>query len=109
MTQAPPDRLGRIESVFERIDRKLDAIAADLVELKISQGRMEERFNAIDQRFDSVDQRFNSVDQRLDSLEERLKSQDNRIWGLIAGVVLALFGLLAKMAFFGTGFLTGEG
>ena len=86
MTQAPPDRLGRIESVFERIDRKLDAIATDLTEIKISQGKMEERLNAIDQR--------------MDNAEERLKSQDNRIWGLITGVVLALFGLLAKMAFF---------
>ena len=93
MTQAPPDRLDRVESAFEKIDRKLDVIVADLVELKISQARMEERFNGVDQRLDTIDH-------RLDSVEERLKSQDNRIWGLIAGVVLALFGLLAKMAFF---------
>ena len=125
MTQAAPDRIDRIEAAFEKIDRKLDAIAADQVEIKVSQAkteerlnsietRFEERFNAIDQRFDemgkrfearfdAIDQRFITMEKRQDNFEERSKSQDNRLWGLIAGVVLALFGLLAKMAFFPTG------
>ena len=90
MTQAPPDRLDRIETAVEKmsdtiisLDKKLDIFIA-----------------TTDERFKAIDQRFDAVDQRLESLEERFKSQDNRIWGLIAGVVLALFGLLAKMAFF---------
>ena len=125
MTAAAPDRLDRIESAFEKIDRKLDAISADQVEIKISQAkteerlssmetrfeerfnsmetRFEERFNAIDQRFDAMDQRFATMEKRQDNFEERSKSQDNRLWSLIAGVVLALFGLLVKMAFFPTG------
>jgi hypothetical protein len=30
MTQTQPDRLDQLESVIERIDRKLDAIATDV-------------------------------------------------------------------------------
>ena len=85
MTQAPPERLDRIETAVEKmsdtiisIDKKLDVFIATT----------DERFNSIDERFKAIDQRFNSMDQRLDSLEERFKSQDNRIWGLIAGAIV---------------------
>jgi uncharacterized coiled-coil protein SlyX len=100
MTQAPPDRLDRIElsidkldqkldAVVEKLDHKLGAIANDQSELKISLGRVEERLSGFDQR--------------LGTLKERSASQENRLWTLIAGVILALSGLLAKMTFFPTG------
>ena len=78
------------------------------------EAKADERFNAIDQRFDemgkrfeacfdAIEQRFITMEQRQDSFEERTRVQDNRLWSLIAGVLLALFGLLAKMAFFPQG------
>jgi hypothetical protein len=100
MTTAQPDRLDQLEIVIERIDRKLDAIATDLAEIKtesrVFHARTEERFN-------SIDQRFNSVDQRLGSLEDRTKAQDNRLWTFVTALVIALVGLLTKLAFFPQG------
>jgi septal ring factor EnvC (AmiA/AmiB activator) len=97
MTTAQPDRLDQLESVIERIDRKLDAIATDLAEIKtesrVFHARTEERFN-------SIDQRFNSVDQRLGSLEDRTKAQDSRLWTFVTALVLAALGTIAKLAFF---------
>lgn len=97
MTQTQPDRLDQLESVIERIDRKLDAIASDLAEVKIEarvfQARTEERFN-------SIDQRFNSMDQKLGSLEDRTKSQDSRLWTFVTALVLAALGTIQKLAFF---------
>ena len=97
MTATAPDQLDRIKAVFEKIDRKLEAIAADQMEIKITLAKTAERFNSIDQRFDAIDQhfedtgkrfeaRFDAVDQRFDAMEkrqdnfeERSKSQDNRL------------------------------
>jgi flagellar capping protein FliD len=97
VTQTQPDRIDRIESFIERMDHKLDAIAGDIQEMKLDsqvfQARTEERFNTIDER-------FKSVETQLSEIKGQLKSQDTRIWSLAVGVVLALFGLLAKVAFF---------
>ncbi|MGB7414677.1 MAG: hypothetical protein WA902_10750 [Thermosynechococcaceae cyanobacterium] len=108
MTQAPPERLDRIESIFEKLDqkldtmtekmdRKLDAIAADIVEVKISQTRTEERLDSLEA---SVSEFKTETANKFDNLRDDIKGTDNRLWTLIVGVVLALFGLLAKMAFF---------
>ena len=88
MTQAPPDRLDRIESSVERL---VDVVTA-----------MDKK---LDVHIAKTDEHFKAIDQRLESLEQNTKAQDNRLWTLIIGVVLALFGLLAKMAFFPSGML----
>jgi septation ring formation regulator EzrA len=93
MTQAQPDRIDWIEAFIERMDRKLDAIAADLVAVKISQAKAEERFNTIDER-------FKSVDTQLLEIKDRLKSQDARLWGFVAILSVAVIGFLGKLAFF---------
>ncbi len=97
MTATQPDRLDQLESIIERIDRKLDAIATDLTEVKselrVFQARTDERFN-------SIDQRFNSLDQRLGSLEDRTKAQDSRLWTFVTALVLAALGIIAKLTFF---------
>lgn len=89
-----------IRDLILGIDKKLDVFIA----------RTNERFNAIDQRFTDMDKRFDTIDQRLDRFEDRLdrfedrlSAQDTRLWSLIVGIVLALFGLLAKLSFFSTG------
>jgi hypothetical protein len=43
MTTAQPDRLDQLESVIERIDRKLDAIANDIRPLTQNSDRSRER------------------------------------------------------------------
>lgn len=86
MTQAANTDVGEM---MASINQKLEAIAADVVEIKISQA--------------TTNERLNGLDQRVGSLEDRLKTQDNRFWSLTLGIVLALVGLLAKMAFFSPG------
>lgn len=83
----------KIDTVSKKLEDKIDAVAADVNDLKIAQAKNDERFN-------SIDQRFNNVEQRLDTFEDRIKTQDNRFWGIITGMFITLFGLLAKMAFF---------
>ncbi len=90
MTQTQPDRLDQLESVIERIDRKLDAITADIAGLRLETRTFEAR----------TGERLNSIDQRLTLLESRVAVQDTRLWGFVTALVLALVGLLAKLAFF---------
>lgn len=90
MTQTQPDRIDRIESFIERMDRKLDAIATDVQSIKLES----QVFQA------KTGERLDSIDQRLDRIEKRIDTQDARIWTLIVSAVVALMGLLAKLAFF---------
>lgn len=90
------------ESDTQKILAKLDVISSDIVEIKVTLAKHDERFNSIDQRFDAIDKRFEAVDKRFEAIEGNLKAQDTKIWGLVSGIVLALFGLLAKLAFFPT-------
>jgi hypothetical protein len=41
--------------------KRLDAIATDIQDIKLSQVRTEERIKAIDQRFDAMDQRMGDL------------------------------------------------
>ncbi len=88
MTQTQPDKLDRLESFIERIDRKLDAIASDVQDMKLEsrvfQARADERFNSIDKRFSSIDGRFKSVDTQLSDIKVKLRAPDTRLWGFIA-------------------------
>jgi hypothetical protein len=86
MTQSTDTDIKEIRDLILGLDKKIDALDKK-VEVNAAK----------------TDERFNAIDQRLGSLEDRFKATDNRIWTLIAGVVLALFGLLAKMTFFPTG------
>lgn len=97
MTQAPPDRLDRLESSVERL---VDTVAAMDKKLDIHIARTDERFNAIDQRFDTIDQRFDAIDQRIGNVEQSLKAQDSRLWGFVVALFLSLAGVLAKVVFF---------
>jgi septal ring factor EnvC (AmiA/AmiB activator) len=93
----------------------LTKIAADISAIKISQARIEERFNSIDQRFDAVDQKIDALDKslsqridaldsslnkRIDSLEQRGNGQETRFWGLVAILSTTLLGILGKVVFF---------
>lgn len=97
MTQTQPDRIDKLESFIERMEHKLDAIAADVQESKLEarvfQAKAEERFN-------SIDERFKTIDQRLERIEKRIDVQDTRTFGLIISAVVGLMGLLAKLIFF---------
>lgn len=90
MTQTQPDRLDQLESIIERVDRKIDAISTDLGELKL-----ETRVNHA-----QTSEKLDSLTQRVGSLEEKVKAQDNRLWSFVTALILALVGLLAKLAFF---------
>lgn len=86
MTQASVDRLERIESIVEKMDRKLDAIATDIVAVKISQARTEKQLDALEEH--------------MKEMKGRVQSQDNRLWGFVIILFLSLAGVLAKVVFF---------
>jgi septal ring factor EnvC (AmiA/AmiB activator) len=108
MTQTQPDRLDQLESVIERIDRKLDIISADIVEIKVSQARTDERLNSLEgQLLDfkkSTDTQFadlkKSTDTQFADIRVQLRAQDSRLWTFISALVLAVVGLLTKFLFF---------
>lgn len=97
MTQTQPDRLGQLESIIERIDRKMDTIAADGVEIKISQARTDERLNRLEVQVSDLKKR---TDTQLADIEVQLRAQDRRLWTLISALVLAVVGRLTKFLFF---------
>jgi chromosome segregation ATPase len=88
--------------------KRLDAIAADIQVIKISQARTEEKFNSIDQRIDALDKSLNqridaldkSLSKRIDSLEQRSVGQETRFWGLVVLLGGALLTILGKVVFF---------
>lgn len=111
MTQTQPDRVDQLESLMDRVDRKLAAIADNIVEIKISQARTDERLNSIDERFKGIDQRFNSVDGQFADIRKstdtqfadikvQIRAQDSRLWTFITALILAVVGLLSKFLFF---------
>jgi hypothetical protein len=51
-------RLGELEGVYKQVDKRLDALHADLRELRVE---MASRFAAQDGRFNSIDSRFNQL------------------------------------------------
>jgi hypothetical protein len=80
--------------------RRLDTIASDIQDIKISQARTEEKVIALEQRIGDLDK---SLGKRMDSLEQRNVAQDVRFWGFLGIIVTALIGLLSKLAFFPEG------
>lgn len=93
ITQASADRLERIESIVEKIDRKMDAIATDVVEVKIAQARTEERLNALETQ-------MSDVKSELRDVRNEVKGQDTRLWRFVVALFLSLAGVLAKVVFF---------
>jgi septal ring factor EnvC (AmiA/AmiB activator) len=86
MSQTQPNRVDQLESLIEQINRKLDAIATDVTDVKISQAQIGERMN--------------SIDTQLGDLKTQVRAQDSRLWTFITALVLAVVGLLAKFLFF---------
>jgi hypothetical protein len=86
--------MNRLRDLILGMDKKIDVFIAQNIE----------QLKRIEQRIDSVEsnltQKIDALDKKVDSIETRMNAQDTRIWSIVVGVVLALFGLLAKVAFF---------
>jgi hypothetical protein len=85
------------------------------LESRVFQGQTTERLESLNQKIDAVDTKLtqkidavdakltnqiSSLDKKVDSVEIRMNAQDTRVWTLSVEVVVAMFGLLIKMAFF---------
>ncbi|WLT40653.1 hypothetical protein NON20_26075 (plasmid) [Synechocystis sp. B12] len=64
----------------------LQEIKDILMELKISQARMDEKLDAINNN--------------VSDLKKQVDKQDNRLWVLVSGMFLVIIGALTKFAFF---------
>ena len=87
----PPTIEVDIKELFDKLDRKLDAvnsrldtISKDVVDLKVGQARLEEKIDGMDKNF-----------------SKRLDYQEFISRGVLIGLLLALFGGLAKLFGFG--------
>ena len=87
----------KLDRLDEKIDQKIDKLDEKL-SLKIE--KLDEKVEEINLAQGRNEEKLNGIDKRLDRLEIRVDEQDKRFWTLIIGAFLALFGLLAKMAFF---------
>ncbi len=87
-----------------KLDSKIDRVQADLVEIKISQARTDERFNSMDERFKSIDTQLSDIKKGTDTqfadIKVQLRGQDTRLWGFIATLSATIIGFLVKLAFF---------
>ncbi|NCJ05166.1 hypothetical protein GS597_01255 [Synechococcales cyanobacterium C] len=83
MTQATDSEIREIRDLILGMDKKIDGLDK---RLEVFQAR--------------TDEQFKSIDQRLSTLENRVAAQDSRLWTFVSALVLALIGLLAKLAFF---------
>jgi hypothetical protein len=82
-----PPKIGKMTPTSETDIRELKELISNLdKKIDVFQARTEEKLDG--------------VAKRLDNLETRERDRDNRFWALVGGAFLALFGLLAKMAFF---------
>ncbi|MEO1670649.1 MAG: hypothetical protein AAFR77_07655 [Cyanobacteria bacterium J06631_2] len=87
----------KLDQLDEKIDQKLNKVDEKL-SLKIE--KLDEKVDKITLAQGRNEEKLNGIDKRLERLEIRVDDQDKRFWTLITGAFLALFGLLAKTAFF---------
>lgn len=108
MTQAPPDRLDRLESSVERL---VEVVTAMDKKLNVHIAKTDERFNAVDQRFKVLDDnlselkaevaaKFSDLGTDVKEVRNEVKSQESRLWGFVVALFLSLAGVLAKVVFF---------
>ncbi|NCJ05343.1 hypothetical protein GS597_02200 [Synechococcales cyanobacterium C] len=101
MTQATDSEIREIRDLILGMDKKIDSLDK---RLEVSQARNDERFNSIDKRFTALNTQLSdfkkTTDTQLADIRTQLRSQDNRLWTFVTALILALVGLLSKLAFF---------
>jgi peptidoglycan hydrolase CwlO-like protein len=78
-----------INSKFDTIDRKLEIISNDIIELKIDVATIKTEVNALNKRLDDTQSNMNK---RVDGVEARLNI-------LISVMFTGLLGIIAKLVF----------
>ena len=92
--------LGEFKQEFAKINQRLDKIDEIVIDIKISQVRMEERLtgriNALDERLSG---QINLLDEKVTGLGKRLDNQEFTSRGILVGLIVIVLGGAAK--FFG--------
>jgi chromosome segregation ATPase len=57
---------------LRRLDEKMDGLRAEVRDVKLRLGLIEQRLSLLDQRLDHMEERFNRIEDRLDRIERRL-------------------------------------
>ncbi len=85
--QATNTDVKELRDLILGMDKKMDVFIA----------RTDERFNSIETQITDFKK---NTDTQLTDIKAQLKNQGARIWTLMVSSVVALLGLLAKVAFF---------
>lgn len=81
----------------EQILAKLDQLE---IESQSARQQTLDKLTELQVGFVRAEEQLKGIDQRLQLTEERIKAQDQRLWGFVAVLVLGLFTLIGKLAFF---------
>ena len=83
-----------LATVLNQINGKLDAIASDVVELKIGQSRLEGKIDAVEARLDG---KIETLDGKFEQLDKRMSSVEFANRGIFVGIILLVFGGAVKL------------
>ncbi|MGK7945810.1 MAG: hypothetical protein AB4058_15215 [Microcystaceae cyanobacterium] len=63
-----------------------------------------QRFGTLERKIEvhiaKTEEKLESITQNIEDLKKQSEKQDNRLWILVTGLFLSLFGFFAKFAFF---------
>jgi septal ring factor EnvC (AmiA/AmiB activator) len=87
-----------IRDILINLDKKLDVyIAQNTEQMKSLESQLTDFKRGTEAQFADLKK---GTDTQLVDIKTQLRSQDNRLWSFVTALILALVGLLAKLAFF---------
>ncbi|MGA8383387.1 MAG: hypothetical protein WB710_19865 [Stellaceae bacterium] len=72
---------------LELLGSRMLTMTAELRDLHLRFGAIEQRLGGLEQRFSAFEQRFSALEQRIGAIESRFGAQEERMTGLLALLV----------------------
>jgi predicted nuclease with TOPRIM domain len=93
------DVLGQITASLDKLNSKIDGVAKDVIDVKISVARLEEGQKSLSDKFVSLDKRLEKVESQLPTLAadiSDLKGAKSLIIPIVVAVLTSLTTLLIR-------------
>ena len=72
---------------LELLGSRMLTMTAELRDLQLRFGALEQRLGALEQRLGALEQRFSAVEQRIGAIESRFGAQEERMTAMLALLV----------------------
>lgn len=94
-----------LKDILGKIDQKLDNLQKDVTELKIGQTKLEGKIEANSTKIEGLDKKFSTkiegldekISTKIDGLDKRIGNQEFLNRAVVVGLLLVIFGGLAKL------------